>query len=395
MNNKISSLSEYPFFYLNKLLKKEKTPSKKIINLSIGEPKNLPPITALSILKTKENTLSQYPTMKGIDLLREAYCKYLERRFSLNEKPDPNLNVLPLNGTREGLFSFIQYIVNDKLKNPTVVMPNPVYKIYEGAAILAGAKPYYLNCTKQDNFKPDLISVPPKVWNNCQLLILCSPSNPTGHCMTHKELKFAMDLAEKYDFMICSDECYTDIYPTKGTPPKSLIELAELSNVDKSRVAVFHSLSKRSSLAGLRSGFITSDISTIKNFHLYRTYHGIAMPLPSQYASTWAWENDDHVEETRKSYDIKYASALNQFQDNPEIKRPNGGFYFWIETPYDDELFTKNLYKKHGVIVLPGSYLGGKNKNPNPGKNFVRIAIVHDNKTIEIAVRAINEMLNE
>ncbi|MDG2061162.1 MAG: aminotransferase class I/II-fold pyridoxal phosphate-dependent enzyme [SAR86 cluster bacterium] len=393
MNHKLDNLSEYPFFFLNELLANEKPSSKELFNLSIGEPKNAPPSEALQILKDKGSTLSQYPTMKGIDILRESFCSYLQKRFDLKKSPDPNKNVLPLSGTREGLFSFIQYVVNTKLENPTVVMPNPVYKIYEGASILAGAKPYFLNSNKENNFKPDLKSVPKEIWKDCQLLILCSPSNPTGYCMNLDEYRYALSLAKKYDFMICSDECYTDLYPSNQSAPSSAIELSEFSS-DYSRIATFHSLSKRSNLAGLRSGFITSDELTIKKFLLYRTYHGVAMPLPSQYASAWAWEDENHVATNRRSYDKKFDMFLSTIDSRSSIRRPPGAFYIWLETPYSDKLFTKNLYKKHGIIVLPGSYLGVEQDKINPGKNFVRLAIVHNNKTIQIAAQAINEMLN-
>ena len=394
MNHKINNLSEYPFFFLNQLLKDEKTISNKIIDLSIGEPKNSPPPEVFKILKDKEVTLSQYPTMKGIDSLRNSFCTYLQNRFQLKDNPSPEKNVLPLSGTREGLFSFIQYAVNTNQEDPTVVMPNPVYKIYEGATILAGAKPYFLDCKKEDNFRPDLEAVPKNIWESCQLLILCSPSNPTGYCMSLEEYSYALSLAEKYDFIICSDECYIDLYSSKRSAPNSLIELAEFSNKNFSRIATFHSLSKRSNLAGLRSGFITSDAKTISKFHLYRTYHGVAMPLPSQYASAWAWTDENHVMINRESYDQKYDSFIGALDLKNSIKRPPGAFYIWLETPYCDELFTKNLYKKHGVKVLPGSYLGIEEFSINPGKNFIRLAIVHDNKTVEIAAQAINEVLN-
>ena len=392
MNHQLETLSEYPFFHLNELLKRTKPKGDFPINLSIGEPKNTPPREALSLLNEYSELLSQYPTTKGTSELRESYVKYLNRRFDVINPVDPDKNVLPVSGTREGIFSFIQATLDTSKKNPTVVMPNPFYKIYEGATHLAGGKPYYVNSTEEGGFKPNFESISEKTWLDCQLLILCSPSNPTGYTMGKKEYLKVLELAEKYDFLVCSDECYIDLYPSSGEAPVGLIECCDLTNPG-SRAVIFHSLSKRSNLAGLRSGFISANETVITKLLLYRTYHGATLSVPAQKASAWAWSNDAYVEDNRKNYDEKYAVALDQIDQKFNVTRPSGGFYFWIKLPVDDLTFTKELYQEHNVIVLPGSFLGVENKGQNPGSGFIRIAIVHDIETLRKAASCINKTL--
>ena len=392
MNYKLETLSEYPFFHLNELIKGIKPKGNFSVNLSIGEPKNNPPREALSLLNKYSELLSQYPTAKGTLELRESYTEYLNRRFNVISPLDPDKNVLPVSGTREGIFSFIQATVDTTQKNPTVVMPNPFYKIYEGATHLAGGKPYYVNSLVEDSFKPDFGSISEQTWLDCQLLILCSPSNPNGYSISKKEYLKVLELAEKYDFLVCADECYIDLYPSAGEAPVGLIECCDLTN-PSSRAVIFHSLSKRSNLAGMRSGFVSSNERIITKLLLYRTYHGATLSLPAQKASTWAWSNDAYVEDNRKNYDEKYSVALNEIDPKFNVTRPNGGFYLWIKLPVDDLTFTKELYKEHNVAVLPGSFLGVENKGQNPGSGFIRIAIVHDIETLKRAASCINKTL--
>ena len=393
MNNYLKSLTEYPFFFLRELLAPVEKNDEETLGLHIGEPKNPPPAEALYILNKHASLYSKYPTSKGEYFLRESYCNWLERRFTI-KSIDPDKNVLPIAGSREGIFSFIQATIDTSKKNPTVIIPNPFYKIYEGAATMAGASTYYVNSLQENNFKPNFKDIPEKIWKDCQLLILCSPSNPTGYCIDKDEYLYLLNLAEKYDFLVCSDECYTDIYESSQAAPAGLLECCDITQ-ENSKAVVFHSLSKRSNLAGLRSGFVSANESVIKDFLLYRTYHGVTLSLPTQMASKWAWEDNVHVENNRKDYDKKYEVAISALQDIPKISRPSGGFYIWLKVPCDDRVFAKKLYEESNVIVLPGSYLAVENEKVNPGKGFIRIAIVHDVDIIEEALSAINQIYNK
>ncbi len=388
MNKNLDVLTEYPFYFLRKLLAPINKDSKETLGLHIGEPKNPPPRETLDILNKHSDLYSKYPTSKGEFFLRESYCNWLMERFSI-KSIDPDKNVLPISGSREGIFSFIQATIDSSKNNPTVIIPNPFYKIYEGAATMAGASSYYINSLEENNFKPNFDDVPEEVWRNCQLLILCSPSNPTGYCLEKKEYLHLLNMAEKYDFLVCSDECYTDIYESSKASPPGLLECCDITD-NNSKGVVFHSLSKRSNLAGLRSGFISANESIINDLLLYRTYHGVTLSLPTQMASSWAWGNSLHVERNRKDYDKKYEAALSALKDVPEVSRPPGGFYFWLKVPCDDQVFVKRLYEESNVIVLPGSYLAVENQEVNPGKGSVRIAIVHETEIIEQALTAVN-----
>ena len=365
--------------------------SNDLIGLHIGEPKGNPPEEALDIIKNGAKSYSKYPTSNGEDSLRESYCNWLVKRFSIKDV-DPKKNVLPVSGTREGIFSFIQSVIDTSQKNPKVILPNPFYKIYEGAAIMAGAEPYYVNSLEKEGFKPDFESIPERVWKNCQLLILCSPSNPTGYCLTKEEYELLLNKAEKYDFLLCSDECYIDIYKSSSKAPIGLLECDDITRRD-SRSVVFHSLSKRSNLAGLRSGFICASEEIIKKLSLYRTYHGVTLSLPTQMASTWAWNDNKHVEENRIEYDKRYEAAISCLDSSENIIRPEGGFYIWLKLPCDDKDFAVSLYAKQGVLALPGSYLGKEIEKHNPGEGFLRLAVVHDIETVIKAFSAVNKTL--
>ena len=391
MNKHLNSLTDYPFQYLSELLKGVESESNDLIGLHIGEPKGNPPEEALDIIKNGAKSYSKYPTSNGEDSLRESYCNWLVKRFSIKDV-DPKKNVLPVSGTREGIFSFIQSVIDTSQKNPKVILPNPFYKIYEGAAIMAGAEPYYVNSLEREGFKPDFESIPERVWKDCQLLILCSPSNPTGYCLTKEEYELLLNKAEKYDFLLCSDECYIDIYKSSSKAPIGLLECDDITRRD-SRSVVFHSLSKRSNLAGLRSGFICASEEIIKKLSLYRTYHGVTLSLPTQMASTWAWNDNKHVEENRIEYDKRYEAAISCLDSSENIIRPEGGFYIWLKLPCDDRDFAVSLYAKQGVLALPGSYLGKEIEKHNPGEGFLRLAVVHDIETVIKAFSAVNKTL--
>ena len=391
MNKHLNSLTDYPFQYLSELLQGVESESNDLIGLHIGEPKGNPPEEALDIIKNGAKSYSKYPTSNGEDSLRESYCNWLVKRFSIKDV-DPKKNVLPVSGTREGIFSFIQSVIDTSKKNPKVILPNPFYKIYEGAAIMAGAEPYYVNSLEREGFKPDFESIPERVWKDCQLLILCSPSNPTGYCLTKEEYELLLNKAEKYDFLLCSDECYIDIYKSSSKAPIGLLECDDITRRD-SRSVVFHSLSKRSNLAGLRSGFICASEEIIKKLSLYRTYHGVTLSLPTQMASTWAWNDNKHVEENRIEYDKRYEAAISCLDSSENIIRPEGGFYIWLKLPCDDKDFAVSLYAKQGVLALPGSYLGKEIEKHNPGEGFLRLAVVHDIETVIKAFSAVNKTL--
>ncbi|RZP01450.1 MAG: aminotransferase class I/II-fold pyridoxal phosphate-dependent enzyme [Gammaproteobacteria bacterium] len=391
MNKHLNSLTDYPFQYLSELLQGVESESNDLIGLHIGEPKGNPPEEALDIIKNGAKSYSKYPTSNGEDSLRESYCNWLVKRFSIKDV-DPKKNVLPVSGTREGIFSFIQSVIDTSQKNPKVILPNPFYKIYEGAAIMAGAEPYYVNSLEKEGFKPDFDSIPERVWKDCQLLILCSPSNPTGYCLTKEEYELLLNKAEKYDFLLCSDECYIDIYKSSSKAPIGLLECDDITRRD-SRSVVFHSLSKRSNLAGLRSGFICASEEIIKKLSLYRTYHGVTLSLPTQMASTWAWNDNKHVEENRIEYDKRYEAAISCLDSSENIIRPEGGFYIWLKLPCDDKDFAVSLYAKQGVLALPGSYLGKEIEKHNPGEGFLRLAVVHDIETVIKAFSAVNKTL--
>lgn len=393
MNNLLNSLTEYPFYYLAELLKDIKKEPEEIIGLHIGEPKGDAPREALNILNNHAESYSKYPTSKGESFLRAAYTEWLSERFNAYNV-SPEKNVLPVSGTREGIFSFIQSAIDTSKKNPIIIMPNPFYKIYEGAAIMAGAKPYFVNSIESEGFKPNFNEVPDSVWQDCQLLILCSPSNPTGYCLSKEEYQVLLTKAEKFDFLLCADECYIDVYDSSISPPIGLLECEDISNI-KSRSVVFHSLSKRSNLAGLRSGFVCASEETIKKLSLYRTYHGVTLSLPTQMASTWAWEDRNHVRENRLLYDERFEAAISCFDSSDNVIRPDGGFYIWLKLPCDDQLFAKSLYQDSGILSLPGSYLSKENEGINPGKGFLRLAVVHDVDTISNAFSEVSKKISD
>jgi N-succinyldiaminopimelate aminotransferase len=379
VNGRLELLAAYPFERLARL-KAGVTPPVSLphIAMSIGEPKHTPPAFVVDALRASLAKLDSYPVTAGLPETRAACAAWLERRFQLGGRVKADTMVLPVNGTREALFSFVQAVVSANASpQPVVAMPNPFYQIYEGAALLAGAAPVFLDTVKANRFQPDLDAVPPDVWKRCEVLFLCSPGNPTGAVLSLDYLRQALALADKHDFVIASDECYAELYRDEAAPPPSLLEAALASGHDSfERCVVFQSLSKRSSVPGLRSGFVAGDPAILKRYLLYRTYHGCAMPVPTQIASIAAWSDDAHAAANRALYREKYARVLPILAPVLDVVQPDGGFYLWADTPGDDEIFTRDLFATQNLTILPGSYLARDSRAGNPGRNRVRISLV-------------------
>jgi N-succinyldiaminopimelate aminotransferase len=275
-----------------------------------------------------------------------------------------------------------------------VVLPNPFYQIYEGAAYMAGARPWYVSCSRTNGYRPNFAAVPEKIWQHCQLLYLCSPNNPTGTVLGQQELAQLLALAEEHGFIIAADECYSEIYLDEAAPPAGLLQAAAATGRgDFHNCMVFHSLSKRSNIPGMRSGFVAGDAGLISRFHHYRTYQGCAMPPPIQAASIAAWSDEDHVRENRRLYREKFDAVLDILGPLLPVSRPEGGFYLWPCTPMRDEKFAKLLYAQYNVRVLPGSYLGREDNGDNPGAGHVRIALVAPRAACVRAAHHIRELI--
>ncbi len=379
MNPDLKLLQPYPFQKLTQLLAGCTPPTNLAeIRLSIGEPMHAIPDFVAPILTTGIDSLANYPLTKGSEALRQSITTWLSGRFSLTTSEiDANKHILPVNGTREALFAFAQTVIDKTATKPLVLMPNPFYQIYEGAAILAGAQPVFMNCTESSGFLPDLDSISSCTWDNCQLIYICSPGNPTGAVHSVEQLQHLISLAHQHDFIIAADECYSEIYHTEDQPPPGLLEASNnMGNTDFSRCIVFHSLSKRSNLPGLRSGFVAGDSTLIDSFHLYRTYHGCAMSPLVQEVSTKVWADENHVRNNRQYYRGKFLAVKKILSPKMNIRIPEASFYLWLATTEDDEAFTKRLFQEQNIIVLPGSYLSRTNAGLNPGKGYIRIALV-------------------
>ncbi len=378
MNHALAQLQPYPFEKLRELLGSvQPAADKRPIALSIGEPKHRSPEFVGKALTDNLDKLAVYPTTLGLPELRQSIATWCERRFGVPQGwLDAARHVLPVNGTREALFAFTQAVVDRNAKG-LVVSPNPFYQIYEGAAFLAGAEPHYLPCLEDHGFNPDFDAVPGEVWQRCQILFLCSPGNPTGALIPLATLKKLIALADEHDFVIAADECYSELYFDEDAPPPGLLSAcAELGRNDFKRCVVFHSLSKRSNLPGLRSGFVAGDADILKHFLLYRTYHGCAMPVQTQLASVAAWNDEAHVRANRDMYREKFDAVLDILSPVMDVQRPDGGFYLWARTPGDDTLFTRDLFASEHVTVVPGSYLSREVNGVNPGAGRVRMALV-------------------
>lgn len=380
MTPNLKHLQPYPFEKLAQLKQGIVPPADKPpIILSIGEPAHPTPHFIGDALLSQIDGLGVYPTTKGLLELRLTIAEWLSKRFKLaSGAVDPETQVLPVSGTREALFSFAQCVINASGDTrPIVIMPNPFYQIYEGAALLAGAEPYFLNTTAENGYLPDFSSVPEAVWQRCQLVYICSPGNPTGAVMPSEQHQQLLALAEQYDFLIASDECYSELYDDERNPPPGLLETAyRIGNTAFKRCLVFHSLSKRSNAPGLRSGFVAGDADVLQPYFQYRTYQGCALPLPTQHASIRAWQDEQHVSENRRLYREKFTAFITILGKVCTIEKPPAGFYVWLKTPISDTEFAKQLFAHENLTVLPGSFLSRDFDGINPGSGYVRIALV-------------------
>lgn len=377
MNPDLSRLQPYPFQKLARLFEGVRPPADlRPVNLSIGEPKHPTPAFIEQALTTNLSGLSAYPATLGSASLRQAIADWVALRYGMTA-PDPATQVLPVNGSREALFAFAQTVVDRTQPGATVVMPNPFYQIYEGAALLAGATPYFLNQLPETGFAPGFETVPDDVWSRTQLVYVCSPGNPTGRVMTLDEWRALFERSDRHGFVIASDECYSEIYFDAGAAPLGGLQAAAaLGRHDFRRLVAFGSLSKRSNVPGMRSGFVAGDRALLKSFLLYRTYHGSAMNLTVQAASETAWRDETHVVENRRLYAEKFRAVTAILREACEVSMPDASFYLWLRVPGDDAEFARNLLEQYNVTVLPGSYLAREAHGINPGRGFIRIALV-------------------
>ncbi len=381
MNSLLKQLHPYPFEKLRQLFQDVVPPSDlPAISLGMGEPKHATPQFICDAITANLNGLANYPATQGSDALRSVISEWISRRYSI-PAPNPATQVLPVNGSREALFAFAQAVINCKTRGnirPLVMCPNPFYQIYEGATYLARAEPYFVNTN--EHFLPDYASVPDSIWQHVQLLFVCSPGNPTGSVLGLNEWKRLFDLSDKYGFVIAADECYSEIYCGDTAPLGSLEAAHQLGRTDFPRLVSFGSLSKRSNVPGMRSGFIAGDAKLIKPFLLYRTYHGSAMNPAIQSASVKAWQDEQHVIENRALYKRKFDLVTPLLQPVLEVNLPDAGFYLWARVnklvPFTDINFAKQLFAEYNVTVLPGSYLAREAHGTNPGQNYIRMALV-------------------
>jgi N-succinyldiaminopimelate aminotransferase len=382
LNPRLAKLQTYPFERLRGLLDGvTPNPALRPIDLSIGEPKHPTPALVREALAGALDGLAVYPRTAGLPELRAAIAGWARRRYSLDAL-DPETQVLPVNGSREALFSFAQAILDSTSGGARVVCPNPFYQIYEGAALLAGATPVFLN----DGMPFDAVD-----WNGVQLAFACSPGNPTGRVLSLEQWRELFRLSDRHGFVIASDECYSEIYCDEAKPPLGALDAArKLGRPDFRRLVVFSSLSKRSNAPGMRSGFVAGDAALLKPYLLYRTYHGSAMSHSVQRASIAAWNDEAHVRENRRLYASKYAAVLPLIQNPLKTEMPDGGFYLWVRTPIDDAEFARGLQRDYNVLVLPGSFLARDAHGGNPGRDHVRVALV---APLEECVEAIGRMM--
>ena len=373
MNSRLQQLQPYPFEKLRALLA-GLTPAGTPIRLSIGEPQHATPDLIRRALNAHLDGLSVYPTTAGSDPLRDAIAGWFERRYHVTL--DPRTQVLPVNGTREALFAFGQAVIDPSRATAAVVSPNPFYQIYEGAAILAGAEPLFLNQTDATGFALDLDSLSAGQWARTQLVYVCSPANPSGRVLTLDEWRALFDRSDRHGFVIASDECYSEIYGDRA-PLGGLEAAQQLGRAGFPRLVIFNSLSKRSNAPGLRAGAVAGDATLLQQFLLYRTYHGCAMSLAVQHASVAAWNDEAHVEENRRQYRQKFDALVPMLEPVMQAPRPDAGFYLWARVPGgDDEAFAKDLFAATHVTVLPGQYLARDAHGTNPGRGYVRMALV-------------------
>ena len=395
MNPNLSRLQAYPFERLRQLFSDITTSAAyKPISLGIGEPRHATPELIKKAYCDAINNplggLSSYPATAGEPGLRQSIAAWIERRYSLTL--DANTQILPVNGSREALFALAQTVVNsqDQQKKPLIVCPNPFYQIYEGAAYLCGAEPFFVASNPARNFAQDWDTVPPEVWERTQLLYVCSPGNPAGAVMPLEEWKLLFELSDRYGFVIASDECYSEIYFRDTPPLGGLQAAAQLGRADFKNLLIFTSLSKRSNVPGMRSGFCAGDAALIKQFLLYRTYHGSAMSPVVQTASVAAWNDEQHVADNRAQYRTKFAQVTPLLADVLDVALPDAGFYLWAGVKGSDTEFARALYAQYNVTVLPGSYLAREFNGFNPGAGRIRMALVAETaECLEAAQRIV------
>ncbi|SNR72069.1 succinyldiaminopimelate aminotransferase apoenzyme [Methylobacillus rhizosphaerae] len=393
MNPDLNKLQPYPFQRLRDLFAGV-TPNAEYahINLSIGEPKHATPALISSALADNLAGLASYPTTLGIASLRNTIAQWLSRRYQI-----PALNaeteIIPVNGSREALFAFAQTVIDSSRPQPIVISPNPFYQIYEGAAFLAGAEPYFLNTLPGNDFAMEFNTVPESVLQRTQLVYVCSPGNPSGKVLTLDQWREIFSLSDRYGFVIAADECYSEIYFDETNPPLGALQAARLLGRDYTRLVVFSSLSKRSNVPGMRSGFVAGDAQLLEKFLLYRTYHGCAMNPAVQAASAAAWQDEVHVVENRRLYAEKFATVTPILQEVLDVELPDAAFYLWAYTNQSDTDFALQLYRDYNVTVLPGSFLAREAHGVNPGQGFVRIALVASLAECVEAAERIRHML--
>lgn len=389
MNPHLAQLQPYPFQRLRGLLAGAQPPADlRHVNLSIGEPKHPAPDVVKTALTGSLEGLSAYPATLGSEALRTACAGWLARRYGV--AVDAAREVLPVNGSREALFAFVQTVIDASgPERPVVISPNPFYQIYEGAALLAGAEPFYVNCTAAHRFQPDWKAVPESVWQRTRLVFVCSPGNPTGAVMRLEDWQTLFALSDRYGFVIASDECYSEIY--FDAPPLGGLEAASRLGRGFERLVMFTSLSKRSNVPGMRSGFVAGDAALLEKFLLYRTYHGSAMSPVFQAASVAAWNDESHVSANRALYAAKFDAVTGQVASVLDVCRPEAGFYLWARVPDgDDAAFARALFEAEHVTVLPGSFLARDAHGTNPGHGYVRLALVAPlEECIEAAYRIV------
>lgn len=392
MNPLLAKLQPYPFEKLRQLFSGvTPNPDFSAISLGIGEPKHPTPAFIQQALADNLSGLATYPTTAGSDSLRQAICGWLERRYQLPTL-NPATEVLPVNGSREALFALAQVVIDPAAK-AVVVCPNPFYQIYEGAAFLAGAEPFFVNSDPNRNFAPDFSTVPAEVWPRVQLLYICTPGNPTGAVLTLDDWKELFALSDRYGFVIASDECYSEIY-FGDSKPLGALEAAHQLGRGYQRLVAFSSLSKRSNVPGMRAGFVAGDAAILKQFLLYRTYHGSAMSPSIQAASIAAWNDEHHVEQNREKYIRKFKQVTPMLAEVLDVALPDAGFYLWAKVDklaqITDAEYAKRLYAEYNVTVLPGSYVAREAHGINPGANRIRMALVAEvDECLEAAQRIV------
>jgi len=381
VNQHLNQLQLYPFEKLKQLFSGI-TPCAdySAINLGIGEPKHATPDLIKQAITDNLSGLASYPSTLGSDTLRNAIASWIGKRYDI-ATPNPATQILPVNGSREALFAFTQTVIDTSAATkPVVICPNPFYQIYEGAAYLAGAEPYFVNADPKRNFAPDYSVVPDQVWQRVQLMFVCSPGNPTGAVLNLEDWQRLFELSDQYGFIIAADECYSEIYFGDQAPLGALEAAQRLGRTDFARLVIFSSLSKRSNVPGMRSGFVAGNAAILKQFLLYRTYHGCAMSPTLQAASVAAWQDERHVMENRALYKAKFDLVTPMLQEVLEVGLPDAGFYLWAgvnkTSAISDTAFAKQLFAGFNVTVLPGSYLARNAHGINPGQNRIRMALV-------------------